>query len=489
MNSVPSTGRIVAKRIMAKRIIVSLALAMGLAGAVAKSAQAAELGLADFTGVWQMRGYGKVYDISSQRAVVYDVTDVSCVREDEAPLAKAADIYEKFTRTTNGFTAFAAGGITSYAFERLAALPERCRTAGEQPLTDPELNFWALWHAFQENYAFFNLREVKWNDIYSQFRPKISSATTQDQLFEVLSEVLKALNDGHVGLQAGERHFSSGGHGELADAWTAEQAPNTGRASDADLGKLFERFKSTAQSFVVDEVLHGKASKGANDLLIWGWAAPGVGYLYVDQMYMEPRQEGQEPLPLPQQIQLIDAAMVRVLNDLRSAKALLVDARFNPGGHDAIALRIAGYLTKERRVAFTKKAVLGAGFTDVQEIHIDPQGKRQFTGPIYYLQSGNTVSAAEIFSLAMMALPNVTRVGTPTYGVLSDVLGKKLPNGWQLGLSNELYVAVDGNLYEGRGIPPTVPVAVASAKNFHQRMQLDVDTALTLIKKTASAAH
>jgi carboxyl-terminal processing protease len=148
-----------------------------------------------------------------------------------------------------------------------------------------------------------------------------------------------------------------------------------------------------------------------------------------------------------------------------------------------VALRIIGYLTHERRLAFTKKAIEGGGYTDTQEVYFEPQGKRQFTGPVYYLQSDYTVSAVEIFSLAMMALPNVTRVGTPTYGILSDSLEKKLPNGWSIGLSNEVYVAVDGNLYEGRGIPPNIEVKAQTTGNFHERMRLDIDTALALIGK------
>jgi carboxyl-terminal processing protease len=120
---------------------------------------------------------------------------------------------------------------------------------------------------------------------------------------------------------------------------------------------------------------------------------------------------------------------------------------------------------------------------------LEPQGKRQFTGPVYYLQSDYTVSAAEIFSLAMMALPNVTRVGTPTYGVLSNALEKKLPNGWSVGLSNEVYVAVDGNLYEGRGIPTNIEVTARTTGSFHERMRLDIDTALVLIGKADTKGH
>jgi hypothetical protein len=447
-------------------------LALRILAVCPTMANAEEARLADLPGIWRIHGYGRVFDISAERLVSYDITDVSCARRKETPLLEAEAKYERITRFTDRFTAFEAGGITRYTFERLSALPDRCRYASSQPLTDPELNFWVLWHALRENYAFFDLRRVDWDDIYARFRPKITAATTQDDLFETFSQVLAALNDGHVGLQADGRSFSSGRRGALYESWAAESSvPASQTAAD--------QFRKTVSTFVVDDVLGRKAQHGANDILTWGWAAPGVGYVNVAAMYTS----SEEVTPLPTQIALVDEAMTRVIAELGRAKALIVDARFSTGGYDAVALRIIGYLTHERRLAFTKKAIEGVGYTDTQEIYFEPQGKRQFTGPVYYLQSDYTVSAAEIFSLAMMALPNVTRVGTPTHGILSDSLEKQLPNGWSLGLSNEVYVAADGNLYEGRGIPPNIEVKAQTGGSFHERMRVDIDTALALIAK------
>jgi C-terminal processing protease CtpA/Prc len=50
----------------------------------------------------------------------------------------------------------------------------------------------------------------------------------------------------------------------------------------------------------------------------------------------------------------------------------------------------------------------------------------------------------------------VRSIGTPTAGMLSDNLNKVLPNGWTYSLSNEIYTAADGEVYEGRGIAPQV---------------------------------
>ena len=78
--------------------------------------------------------------------------------------------------------------------------------------------------------------------------------------------------------------------------------------------------------------------------------------------------------------------------------------------------------------------------------------------------SAATVSAAEILVLCLRALPNVTHLGDTTRGALSDMLWKRLPNGWTVSLSNEVYADADGRLWEGKGIPPEVRIEVSSAR-------------------------
>ncbi len=80
------------------------------------------------------------------------------------------------------------------------------------------------------------------------------------------------------------------------------------------------------------------------------------------------------------------------------------------------------------------------------------------------MTSGVTVSAAEIFALCLRALGNVTHVGQATRGSLSDNLWKRLPNGWSLSLSNEVYADADGRRWEGKGIPPQVRLEVSTAQ-------------------------
>ncbi|HEY1426211.1 MAG TPA: S41 family peptidase, partial [Caulobacteraceae bacterium] len=96
------------------------------------------------------------------------------------------------------------------------------------------------------------------------------------------------------------------------------------------------------------------------------------------------------------------------------------------------------------------------------------------------LTSRQTASAGEILVFGMMACPNVTRVGERTLGILSDNLYKRLPNGWELSLSNEVYQAPDGALYEATGIPPQVETVVFDAADVRGGFRHAVERAIAL---------
>jgi C-terminal processing protease CtpA/Prc len=72
-----------------------------------------------------------------------------------------------------------------------------------------------------------------------------------------------------------------------------------------------------------------------------------------------------------------------------------------------------------------------------------------------------TISAGETFTQALMGrTPRVIRIGEHTQGVFSDVLVRRLPNGWTFGLPNEVFRTPERTTFDGPGIPPDIMVAV-----------------------------
>jgi len=140
-------------------------------------------------------------------------------------------------------------------------------------------------------------------------------------------------------------------------------------------------------------------------------------------------------------------------------KALILDLRYNPGGTDNVSMAYAGFFTQSSLPVFRKQTRITTGMTAPFTATLAPQDTH-WPGPVILLTTRYTASAAEIFTLAMRELPQVVTLGEPTSGGLSDVMTSTLPNGWVLGLSNQVYETNDGGAYEATGIPPDVPFPV-----------------------------
>ena len=73
----------------------------------------------------------------------------------------------------------------------------------------------------------------------------------------------------------------------------------------------------------------------------------------------------------------------------------------------------------------------------------------------------------------MKELPYVKQIGENTNGIFSPMLGKRLPNGWEISLSDGQTVSAKRVNYEGRGVPVDVEVI-----HHHSDMVRGVDAGL-----------
>jgi C-terminal processing protease CtpA/Prc len=312
------------------------------------------------------------------------------------------------------------------------------------------LNFEVFWHTFAERYALFDLRGIDWAAAYAAHRPRIDADTSVRRLFEVFVDMLRPLGDGHVELRASCGHFSPTGVSQ-PQRRLARQLGRDPR-EEAALRSVFE-LRDRARAIIRQRYLVAQPRHAANGLLEWGRLDDATGYLAIEAM------AGLSGANRARRDQRAAAAgMERALRELGHLPSLVVDVRCNGGGYDGVALRIAGYLIDRRRLAFAKMASKTVGYGARQTIFIEPRGKPRYKGRIFLLTSGLTASAAEIFVLALLQRPELTRIGEPTLGEQSDVMERHLPNGWELHLSNELYHASDDEIYEERGVPPHVAI-------------------------------
>jgi hypothetical protein len=90
-----------------------------------------------------------------------------------------------------------------------------CGREKDQALSEPEKNFEHLWKDFDLNYGIFGPKRVDWDLLYKVYRPKVTPHTTDEELFAVMSGMLKQLDDNHVRLRKEGRQFTSGLLGEI----------------------------------------------------------------------------------------------------------------------------------------------------------------------------------------------------------------------------------------------------------------------------------
>lgn len=73
----------------------------------------------------------------------------------------------------------------------------------------PEKNFEVFWQTFEDNYAFFKLRNIDWKATYKKYRWKVDSTTSDDSLFSILSQMVAPFNDDHINIIIpGKRQFT-----------------------------------------------------------------------------------------------------------------------------------------------------------------------------------------------------------------------------------------------------------------------------------------
>jgi len=429
---------------------------------------------------WRSRGYGWILNVGADAFSILDVLGGACREADGGPVSRFLEAFDVVEGEEPELLRLRhRGDVTVYAFDRLAAAPPV--TSGN---TDPVRSFEAFWGYLDQNYAFFDLCETPVETLKADSRRLLGPDPTAQTLHEAVSSVIGALGDAHAMIDTGEGVIDVGSPIRERKAalqqrfgvppWSQDRLSYT-RTLQACFGEMF---------------LGGRFESDPNRMMIYGEIAPGVGYMTLFGEFGHAETDGARAaldLPRPR----LDAAaflqderaalerhMQPVVERFASMKAVIVDARLNYGGYDRLALDFAGHFTDAPRTTFWKKAWTPNGFTQSQPIDIAPRRPSLAHVPVFLLTSRQTASAGEILVMAMKACPNVRTIGEPTLGILSDNLYKRLPNGWELSLSNEVYLAPDGALHERKGIPPDTPCPVFDPADIPAGLRVAVETAL-----------
>lgn len=397
--------------------------------------------------VWLQQGYDRILTIKDSTYSYYNINSVTCKSLVEGSFNDRFKVVslKKRALTVN------PGGIVNYTFTRLNALPSTCIGEAKKELSY-EKNFQVFWDAFSNNYAFFKERKINWKDIYNQYLPKVQRAKTDKEFAGILKEIIGKMKDGHIRL-------------DLPDSLKEKTTPTPTATTPV-------RSKQALLSDLKNTYVKGEKSYNGG-VLQWGFLKDTrVGYIFIGDMdhfaeYIpDEKQNSKEFASLydkiseskaPQRMfddEVTGARKIieKALDDLRGATSVVIDLRFNGGGYETVALALLSYFVPSEKKVLSIQAKTDKGFTPRQDYTLRPSSKA-FHQPVYLLLGPNTASAAEIFALGTLDYSNITRIGSRTSGIFSEILWKELPNGWEFSLSNEIYTDQWGKTYEGTGIP------------------------------------
>jgi hypothetical protein len=448
------------------------------------------------TGTWKSRGYGWILDIGPQGYSLFDVIPGQAVEFERGGSNEFEQGFEVISGPVDDkLQVRVRNDITSYTFDKVDRLPNSVLFLTEPRQPDPLYSFRYFCSVFENDYAFFDHRNVNWSSICSRVRSRVHADSSPEELLQVFGDLIAPLKDNHVVVSDGQRTLVSEKLAEVKQLIANELGLIGHKIGDPPNVKIIGRF-------VQQEFLGSRGRQAGNGSVHWGMLDNGVAYLNVIRLFGLadtdaartandlPARRPEFARFLEEDLAAMDGILDVALQDIASASALVLDVRLNGGGFDKLGMMIANRLTDRKRLAFTKHARNADGFTERQEFHIEPSGKAGFAGPVYLLTSARTASAGDVFALCMRNVPQVTIVGQPSTGILSDNLRKHLPNGWYTSISNEYYCSADGQLFEGPGVPVDIETPVFVPGDFRSgyRLAFDKAVALACSGKTVTSA-
>ena len=288
----------------------------------------------------------------------------------------------------------------------------------------PMDNFESLWKIIDEQYCFHEYKQkeygLDWNEIHREYARRITPKMTYSQLFEVLSEMVNELRDGHVNLSSA---LGTSQYRAWFDSYPKNFSDTIQRIY---LGKDYIR-----TSALTVKILENN-----------------IGYVYCGSF-----SNG-----------LGDGNIDLVLNNLAICDGIIIDVRNNGGGEITAAHKLAARFTNEKKLVGYMSHKKGPGHNDFSKpkpIYIEPYKGIKWQKNAVVLTNRSAFSATNDFVNCMRQFPKVTIIGDKTGGGSGLPFTSELPCGWSIRFSASPIFDSEMNQLEF-GIDPDIKIDMLS---------------------------
>lgn len=291
---------------------------------------------------------------------------------------------------------------------------------------DPVNTFEYLWNKVDQQYAFFGLKGVNWDEVYQTYRPMVSNDIDDDSLFNIMAAMLNTLQDGHINLIA---PFNVSRNDSVYYKMIAERNIN----SEVVMLNYLTLNHHTTGNLSHRAIRDGK-----------------VGYIRYTSF--------------ANKVSKYDVQYI--LNRYKDCDGLILDLRQNGGGAITNIWTLLSIFDNHGQKLYTTQIKSGPthdDFSDLKEVHAADTsmfGHDYYKKPVAVLIDRGSYSATSFFAICTQAYDNIALIGDYTGGGLGLPNGGELPNGWHYRFSITRTFANDGGNYEN-GVPPDFRVLLA----------------------------
>lgn len=304
----------------------------------------------------------------------------------------------------------------------------------------PEANFESLWKIIDEQYCFLDYKKqeygLDWDQVHDAYAKRITPSMGWEALFEVLSEMVAELRDGHVNLTSS---LASSQYRQWFDSYP-------------------RNFSDSIQSIYL------KKDYNQSSGLTYQILENNIGYIYCSSF-----SNG-----------IGDGNLDQTLNRLAICDGLIIDVRNNGGGNLTTAQKLAARFTNQKTLVGYMTHKTGKGHSDFSNpypVYIEPSNGIRWQKHAVVLTNRRSFSATNDFVNSMKQFPLITIVGDKTGGGSGLPFTSEIPCGWSIRFSASPMLDPQMNQIEF-GINPDVKVDMTS-----EDMQKGKDTMIEIACK------
>lgn len=308
----------------------------------------------------------------------------------------------------------------------------------------PEANFESLWRIIDQQYCFLDYKHevygLDWNEVHERYTRRITPSMTNENLFEVLSDMVNELRDGHVNLSSS---MATSQYREWFDSYPRNFSDSI---QSNYLGK----------DYIISSGLEYQILEN------------NIGYIYCSSF-----SNG-----------IGDGNLDQTLNRLAICDGIIIDVRNNGGGNLTTAQKLAARFTNEKTLVGYISHKTGPGHQDFsapKEVYIEPSNGIRWQKKAVVLTNRRSYSATNDFVNCMKQFPNVTVVGDKTGGGSGLPFTSEIPNGWSIRFSASPMFDPAMEQLEF-GIDPDVKVDMTS-EDMQRGKDTLIETACQILKK------